>query len=1477
MAEHNDGSIIIDTELDNSGFDKGSDKLLNAVKDLTGAVDNLGDNMMQSFGQIIPLLSSIAGSAASVNAAMQAGATQTIDTNDALIDSEGRVAGAARQAAGTISAANGNVQTSASSLERQIHSINTSLEAVSRSAEIGFSSGNAVLAFDNKLSALETKLNETRTQLEAFGETKIPTEDYQWLTEHINKAQDALAKLQERQIMMEDTGVKKSSTAWQKLMYDIQQTKAMLEDYKGELAYLEESGEGFVKGSDTEEFARMQSEVDETASALDRNRALIDQEALAQARLNVQAAQEKVIRAETAAQKEAAMAELTAAQQELKDVADSMANTDTDPKEESISGWQRFGSVLKSVGSAAGKVISTLARISFKAISIGVKSVTDKLKSFISHSKKASLGANTLVKALTSLKTMLKTRIKRMFVSAIINSVKEGIHALAHFSSEFDQSMSNIRNGAKELSANLAVSLGSLIRTIEPIITRVLNAVSSAISYLNALIASLKGQSTVTVAKKQMDSYADSTEGAADAAKDLKNQVYGFDQLNKRNSDDNSGSSGADLYETVDIDNLLPEGLSSFFERIKEAFTDGDWTGLGGLVAEGLNTAFSAVDTWITNTLRPKAVEWSHNIAEILNGFVDKFDWNQLGETIANGVNTVFDTLNTFLTTFDFEKFGKSIGDAITGFFNKVDWDALGETFANKWNALIDFIFGLVSNVDWESIGKGLFNFVDSFINTLDLKKAIKAVGKFISGIVDAFHELIKDVDWESLARDIADGLNEINWAKLLTECISLITDIFNGIIDFIYNFIAKFDWVSVGRAIGNSLNNIVDKIDFSNIGKAISSIITGALKFAANLFKEIDIGKILADLLSGIGDIIANLDIGDILKGIVSLIANILAQIPGIILGAAEGIVNIIGGFFDMIGLDFIGDWFHDIADSIEDGRQWLTEKIRVPLTDALNGLLWGDDDTYSKSTVAEETIDRIKEKYESLTTSITTCSDTWSKAIQGIQSSLDKSTDEMDYLENLKKKLGDCVDENGRLLNEGYKPRVQFILDELNNAFGTEYQLIDGQIEQYKKMESEIDNLIERERIQIILTAEKEAYAIAIRNQAEYLTKLNEAQQEYDAVCERMNNSTNGVSEELQEEYNIVKTNLDNARALVDSSTAAIVRYETDATLALSGNAEDRKKILSRLGESYTENGVTVILSLKQQYENEKAHLESLKRLYKKGESDITQEMIDEQEKRVNEAQKAYSDNMKSAFSSLLSSAKEKIKSLIAKLKGETEESSSIGSNLVYGIQNGISNNWSGLNTTVSNLGSSLISGFKRVFGIQSPSKVFAEIGEYLDEGLGQGIERGQRDVLKTARNLAQNVTDSMDADMPTLEMSEDSVVYGLNVVSDRLAGIASTFKSIASVLTSIGGFKMPQIAAGTVVPVKTKIDPTTAPAGAYGLSTDFTEGVDEQLDDITTLLRQLIAVVKALHLDIDIDALTDMITQRQRSNVRNYGGAL
>ena len=85
----------------------------------------------------------------------------------------------------------------------------------------------------------------------------------------------------------------------------------------------------------------------------------------------------------------------------------------------------------------------------------------------------------------------------------------------------------------------------------------------------------------------------------------------------------------------------------------------------------------------------------------------------------------------------------------------------------------------------------------------------------------------------------------------------------------------------------------------------------------------------------------------------------------------------------------------------------------------------------------------------------------------------------------------------------------------------------------------------------------------------------------------------------------------------------------------------------------------------------------------------------------------------------------------------------------------------------------------GFREGMGIRSPSRVMIEIGEYLSQGLGIGIENGQPHVQNASENVGQSFADSI---MPYF----DGVIRGTSSVREAFS---SMLQDMASRLMSSG----------------------------------------------------------------------------------------
>ena len=500
----------------------------------------------------------------------------------------------------------------------------------------GFVPGSGLDKMAEQTATVQHEIDVLQEKLNALGDTPIKTDDYAGLEQALKKAENELLRYQDRQNLMRDMGIDEASAQWQRLAIQISNTEAVIRQYRAEMAYLEQSGQATIEGSQTEQFTALQRRITEAKERLREFNAEQNKMAARGARL------------------------------------------------------ERVNNV-------------------FKRISEGIKNAIKRLFSFNRASRSSAGATNGLIKQLTSLKTLLVSRIKQTFITQIINAVRESLQVLARYSREFNASISGIRNAFKELGANISVALSGILNAVAPIVTQIINWLSKIITYISAFIAMLSGKNTITVAKKQNESYAKSLDKTAKAANKAQLALAGFDELNNLTTQKDSGGSGAgispgSLFEEKEVDSILPDFVKNWFEKLKRAIQDGDWRSVGKTIAEGLNAAVNSLDDWIANTLEPKGMKMASNLAQSINGFFEKFDSRKLGQSIAHGINAAVRAARTFLKETDFQKIGASIMEFINGALDDIDWGEVGATASAGVGAILDAIDGAISELNWNSL-----------------------------------------------------------------------------------------------------------------------------------------------------------------------------------------------------------------------------------------------------------------------------------------------------------------------------------------------------------------------------------------------------------------------------------------------------------------------------------------------------------------------------------------------------------------------------------------------------------------------------------------------------------------------------------------------------------------------------------------------------------------------------------------------------
>lgn len=565
----------------------------------------------------------------------------------------------------------------------------------------GFVPGSGLDKMAEQTATVQHEIDVLQEKLNALGDTPIKTDDYAGLEQALKKAENELLRYQDRQNLMRDMGIDEASAQWQRLAIQISNTEAIIRQYRAEMAYLEQSGQATIKGSQTEQFTALQRRITEAKERL---------------------------------------SEFNAEQNKM----------------------AASGARLERVNNA------------FKRIGEGIKNAIKRLFSFNRASRSSAGATNGLIKQLTSLKTLLVSRIKQTFITQITNAVRESLQVLARYSREFNASISGIRNAFKELGANISVALSGILNAVAPIVTQIINWLSKIITYISAFIAMLSGKNTITVAKKQNESYAKSLDKTAKAANKAQLALAGFDELNNLTTQKDSGGSGgtspSSMFEEKEIGSILPELIRNWFGKLKTAIQSGDWYSVGAIIAEGLNAAVSKAHDTIKK-INFKQIGAS--IATSINGAIHTIDWHKLGNTLSDGIGGLLDAIIEMLSTLDWESLGSSIAEFITA----IDWEGITQRIAEGAGLLIG---GVLKSI-WGIVKTAIANEALGWAGE-DGKLTAE---EFIKGFVETWIN-IKLWNFKNIAvplgKKLAESLFGIN-EEMIKAGIDAINGFFSGIL----------------------------------------------------------------------------------------------------------------------------------------------------------------------------------------------------------------------------------------------------------------------------------------------------------------------------------------------------------------------------------------------------------------------------------------------------------------------------------------------------------------------------------------------------------------------------------------------------------------------------------------------------------------------------------------------------------------------
>lgn len=167
--------------------------------------------------------------------------------------------------------------------------------------------------------------------------------------------------------------------------------------------------------------------------------------------------------------------------------------------------------------------------------------------------------------------------------------------------------------------------------------------------------------------------------------------------------------------------------------------------------------------------------------------------------------------------------------------------------------------------------------------------------------------------------------------------------------------------------------------------------------------------------------------------------------------------------------------------------------------------------------------------------------------KSLEEYNRSIDETTRsnliQINSSARLREELKELVDENGNV-KKGYESRVSFILNELNKALGTEYELNGNIIEEYKDLQEEIDKLIKKKRAEAYLNGDEEKYTNALKEQEKAVEDLRVAKENLKATMNEYGTDLEGLKAKAKSYYDMA-----NNQWITGGNKHAIKAYTEEA----------------------------------------------------------------------------------------------------------------------------------------------------------------------------------------------------------------------------------------------------------------------------------------------------------------------------------------
>lgn len=468
----------------------------------------------------------------------------------------------------------------------------------------------------------------------------------------------------------------------------------------------------------------------------------------------------------------------------------------------------------------------------------GMEDKANSIKNIRDASEKASKSirkmGDSAKKSSGGFKVGLKTMLKYVFgvqsLIALINKLRssmvEGLKNLAQFNdgvNPTNTALSNLKSALTQLKNSFAVAFAPILTVIEPILTRLISLLSTAMNYVGQFFAALTGASTFTKAIKVQENYAKSLNGTAAAAKKAKGSLASIDELNNQSKQDSSGAGGTvspnDMFEVSPIESKIA-GLAGKLKSILDPIRESLQNWFKNIDFQPLIDSFEKLKTSIEPLADNigKGLLWLlENVLEPLGSFVIEDALPEFFNLLASAVeacNKAFEVISPYLNEIwneVFAPFAAFLGETFVGILNDVSqfFSDMGDMFVEKS----------------EEIGT-IFEFLKTVLDLVSIKW--KVCIQAMSGQLKPFLTMVKNIishvidilsGWIKFITGVFTG----NWKQAWEGVKDVLKGILNVIIDIVEGSINRI--IGALNAISFDIPDIVPGIGGKHIGFNITPV----------------------------------------------------------------------------------------------------------------------------------------------------------------------------------------------------------------------------------------------------------------------------------------------------------------------------------------------------------------------------------------------------------------------------------------------------------------------------------------------------------------------------------------------------------------------------------------------------------------------------------------------------------------------------